>query len=35
MLPMLSLFEALAQRGDFAMLHAGHGRALRLELSHD
>ena len=35
MVPMLSLFEALAQRGDFALLHAGHGRALRLELSHD
>jgi hypothetical protein len=35
MLPMLSLFEAVAQRGDFALLHAGPGRALRLELSHD
>ena len=35
MLPMLSLFDALARRGDFALLHAGPGRALRLELSHD
>ena len=35
MVPMLPLFEAVAQRGDFALLHAGQGRALRLELSHD
>ncbi len=35
MVPMLPLFEALANGGDFALLHAGHGRALRLELSHD
>ena len=35
MAPMLPLFETLAQGGDFALLHAGHGRALRLELSHD
>ena len=35
MVPMLPLFDALAQGGDFALLHAGHGRALRLELSHD
>ena len=35
MVPMLSLFEAVAQRGDFVLLPAGPGRALRLELSHD
>ncbi len=35
MAPMLPLFDAIASGDDFALLHAGHGRALRLELSHD
>ena len=35
MAQMLPLFDALARGGDLALLHAGRGRALRLELSHD
>lgn len=35
MAPMLPLFDALAVRGDLALLHAGHGRSLRVELAHD
>ena len=34
MAPMLPLFDALATGGDLALLHAGHGRALRVELAH-
>jgi hypothetical protein len=34
MAPMLPLFEALARGDHLALLHAGPGRALRLELSH-
>ena len=34
MAPMLPLFDALAGRGDLAILHAGHGRSLRVELAH-
>ena len=34
MAPMLPLFDALAGRGDLALLHAGHGRTLRAELAH-
>ena len=34
MAPMLPLFEALARGNDLALLHAGRGRALRLELTH-
>ncbi|GHD69526.1 hypothetical protein GCM10007164_12910 [Luteimonas padinae] len=34
MAPMLPLFDALAGRGDLALLHAGHGRTLRVELAH-
>jgi len=34
MAPMLPLFDALAGRGDLALLHAGHGRTLRIELAH-
>jgi len=34
MAPMLPLFEALARGEHLALLHAGPGRALRLELSH-
>ncbi|MDO5505763.1 MAG: beta-ketoacyl synthase chain length factor [Pseudoxanthomonas suwonensis] len=35
MAPMLPLFDALARRGDLALLHAGPGRSLRVELAHD
>ena len=35
MAPMLPLFDALAIGGDLALLHAGHGRTLRVELAHD
>lgn len=34
MAPMLALFNALADGGDLALLHAGRGRALRVELAH-
>lgn len=34
MRPMLALFDALATGGDVAMLHAGPGRALRVECAH-
>ena len=34
MAPMLPLFETLARGSDIALLHAGRGRALRLEVSH-
>ncbi|GGJ96672.1 beta-ketoacyl synthase chain length factor [Luteimonas terricola] len=34
MAPMLPLFDALAGRSDLALLHAGHGRTLRVELAH-
>lgn len=34
MAPMLPLFQALADGGDLALLHAGPGRGLRLELAH-
>lgn len=34
MQPMLALFDALAVAGDAAMLHAGPGRALRVECAH-
>ena len=34
MRPMLALFDALATGGDAASLHAGPGRALRLECAH-
>ncbi|MGY0651927.1 beta-ketoacyl synthase chain length factor [Luteimonas sp. A537] len=34
MAPMLPLFDALASGGDLALLHAGHGRTLRVELAH-
>ena len=34
MAPMLPLFDALAGRGDLALLHAGPGRVLRVELAH-
>ena len=34
MRPMLPLFDALATSGDAAMLHAGPGRALRVECAH-
>ena len=34
MAPMLPLFEALARNEHLVLLHAGPGRALRLELSH-
>ena len=34
MAPMLPLFEALARGDHLALLHAGPGRGLRLELSH-
>jgi beta-ketoacyl synthase-like protein len=34
MAPMLPLFDALANGGDVAMLKAGPGRLLRLEISH-
>ena len=34
MAPMLPLFEALARGHDLALLHAGRGRSLRLELTH-
>jgi hypothetical protein len=34
MRPMLALFDALALGGDGAMLHAGPGRALRVECAH-
>lgn len=32
--PMLPLFDALAGGSDLALLHAGHGRTLRVELAH-
>jgi hypothetical protein len=32
MAPMLALFQALASGDDLACLHAGHGRALRVEI---
>ena len=35
MAPMLPLFEALASGGDWALLHGGPGRSLRVELAHD
>lgn len=34
MAPMLPLFDALASGADLAILHAGPGRALRVEISH-
>lgn len=34
MRPMLALFDALATRADTALLHAGPGRALRVECAH-
>jgi hypothetical protein len=34
MRPMLALFDALATGGDVALLHAGPGRALRVECAH-
>ncbi|MFT3897351.1 MAG: beta-ketoacyl synthase chain length factor [Thermomonas sp.] len=34
MRPMLALFDALASGGDVAWLHAGPGRALRVECAH-
>ena len=34
MRPMLPLFDALATGGDAALLHAGPGRALRVECAH-
>ncbi|WP_133000266.1 beta-ketoacyl synthase chain length factor [Luteimonas arsenica] len=34
MAPMLPLFDALAGLGDLALLHAGPGRTLRVELAH-
>ncbi|MGY1458571.1 beta-ketoacyl synthase chain length factor [Luteimonas sp. A534] len=34
MAPMLPLFDALAGHSDLALLHAGHGRTLRVELAH-
>ena len=34
MQPMLALFDALASGGDFALLHAGPGRGLRVECAH-
>ena len=34
MAPMLPLFDALAAGGDLALLHAGPGRVLRVELAH-
>jgi hypothetical protein len=34
MQPMLALFDALATGGDAALLHAGPGRALRVECAH-
>ena len=34
MQPMLTLFDALATGGDVALLHAGPGRALRVECAH-
>jgi hypothetical protein len=34
MRPMLPLFDALAAGGDDALLHAGPGRALRVECAH-
>ena len=34
MQPMLALFDALALGGDVALLHAGPGRALRVECAH-
>lgn len=34
MAPMLPLFDALAGGSDLALLHAGHGRTLRVELAH-
>jgi hypothetical protein len=34
MRPMLALFDALALGGDVALLHAGPGRALRVECAH-
>jgi hypothetical protein len=35
MLPMLPLFEALAQRQPHATIAAGHGKVLRMEITHD
>lgn len=35
MAPMLPLFDALARRAPAALLHAGPGRTLRVELRHD
>ena len=34
MRPMLALFDTLASGGDFALLHAGPGRGLRVECAH-
>ena len=34
MAPMLPMFDALATGGDLALLHAGPGRVLRVELAH-
>ena len=34
MAPMLPLFDALAGLSDLALLHAGPGRMLRVELAH-
>jgi len=34
MAPMLPLFDALATGSDLVLLHAGHGRTLRVELAH-
>ena len=34
MAPMLPFFDALAGLGDLALLHAGHGRTLRVEIAH-
>ena len=34
MRPMLALFDVLASGGDMALLHAGPGRALRVECAH-
>lgn len=34
MAPMLPFFDALAGRGDLALLHAGAGRMLRVEFAH-
>jgi hypothetical protein len=35
MAPMLPLFDALATGGDLALLQAGPGSVLRVELAHD